>query len=134
MPDLAATGAARSGRDAFEESGLGPEDMDVVQIYDAFTINPIVILEDLGFCGKGSGGRLFTEGRTAPGGDLPLNTSGGGLSFTHPGMFGMFTLLEAVHQLRGECGARQVEGARRALAHGVGGTMSSHCTVVLETE
>lgn len=133
MPSLAATGAARSGHDAFEDAELGPEDMDVVQIYDAFTINPIVILEDLGFCGKGEGGRLFSEGRTAPGGDLPLNTSGGGLSFTHPGMFGIFTLLEAVHQLRGECGARQVEGARRALAHGIGGTMSSHCTVILET-
>lgn len=80
---------------------------------------------------KGEGGRLFSEGRTAPGGDLPLNTSGGGLSFTHPGMFGMFTLLEAVAQLRGECGARQIEGARRALAHGIGGTMSAHCTTIL---
>jgi acetyl-CoA acetyltransferase len=133
MPDLAATGARRSGHDAFVEAGLGPEDMDVVQIYDAFTITPLVILEDLGFCEKGAGGRLFGEGRTAPGGDLPLNTSGGGLAFTHPGMFGIFTLLEAVHQLRGECGERQIDGARRALAHGIGGTMSSHCTVILET-
>lgn len=131
MPDFAATGAETSGRAAFEQAGLGPQDMDVIQIYDAFTINPILILEDLGFCAKGEGGRLFSEGRTAPGGDLPLNTSGGGLSFTHPGMFGMFTLLEAVAQLRGECGARQIEGARRALAHGIGGTMSAHCTTIL---
>lgn len=131
MPDLAVTGAARTGPEAFQQAGLGPEDMDVVQIYDAFTINPLVILEDLGFCKKGDGGRLFSEGHTSPGGDLPLNTSGGGLSYTHPGMFGMFTLLEATHQLRGECGQRQVAGARRAAAHGIGGTMSSHCTVVL---
>lgn len=133
MPDLTVTGAVRSGAEAYEQAGLGPQDMDVVQIYDAFTINPILILEDLGFCDKGAGGRLFEDGRTAPGGSLPLNTSGGGLSYTHPGMFGMFALLEAVHQLRGECAGRQVEGARHALAHGIGGTMSSHCTVLLAT-
>lgn len=134
MPDLTVTGAARSGLEAFEQAGLGPKDIDVIQIYDAFTINPILVLEDLGFCKKGNGGQVFSDGRTSPNGNLPMNTSGGGLSYTHPGMFGIFALLEATHQLRGEAGARQVHRARVALAHGIGGTMSSHCTVLLAVE
>jgi acetyl-CoA acetyltransferase len=134
MPDLASTGAVTTGRMAFEEAGVDQADIDVVQIYDAFTINPIMILEDLEFCEKGTGARIFSEGRASPGGDLPVNTSGGGLAYTHPGMFGIFTLLENVFQLRGEAGDRQVENARIALAHGIGGTMSSHCTVILGSD
>jgi acetyl-CoA acetyltransferase len=134
MPNLTTTGAVRSGKQAFEEAGLGPEDVDVFEIYDAFTINPIVVLEDLGFCKKGYGGQLFEQGNAGPGGNLALNTSGGGLSYTHPGMFGMFALIEAVRQLRGECGNRQVDVARIALAHGIGGTMSTHTTVILAAE
>lgn len=134
MPNLTTTGAVRSGGQAFEEAGLGPEEIDVFEIYDAFTINPIIVLEDLGLCKKGFGGQLFERGNAGPGGNLALNTSGGGLSYTHPGMFGMFALIEAIRQLRGECGSRQVDGARIALAHGIGGTMSTHTTLILTAE
>ena len=89
-------------------AGLGAEDIDVVELYDAFTINTILFLEDLGFCPKGEGGRFVADGRIAPKGGLPVNTNGGGLSYCHPGMYGLFLLIEAVRQLRGECGARQV--------------------------
>jgi len=130
MPDLTACGAERSGPAAFEEAGLGPSDIDTVQIYDAFSINPLMILEDLGFCAKGEGGAFIAAGNTMPGGRLPLNTSGGGLAFTHPGMFGIYTVIEAMTQLRGEAGDRQV-AARTAVAHGIGGTMSTHATMVL---
>lgn len=132
MQDLTETGASISGTTAFEAAGLAPADIDVAEVYDAFTINTIMLLEDLGFCGKGEGGHLVSEGRIGPGGVLPVNTSGGGLSYCHPGMFGVFTVIEAVRQLRQECGERQVVGAKHALAHGVGGTMSSHATLVLE--
>ena len=106
-------------------AGLGPADIDVVELYDAFTINPILFLEDLGFCPKGEGGRFVGGGRIAPGGGLPVNTNGGGLSYCHPGMYGLFLLIEAVRQLRGECGARQVTDCTTALAHGNGGVLSS---------
>lgn len=131
MRDLTVTGAARTGKQAFEASSFEPKDIDVVQIYDAFTINPIVVLEDLGFCEKGEGGTFVEDGKTGPGGRFPLNTSGGGLSYSHPGMFGIFTVIETVRQLRRECGARQVVGARIGLAHAIGGTMSTHCTLIL---
>jgi len=88
-------------------------------------------LEDLGFCPKGEGGSFVEGQRTAPGGDFPLNTSGGGLSFTHPGMYGIFLLIEAVRQLRGECGERQVPGAETALCSGMGNLLSSSATVIL---
>ena len=91
-------------------------------------------LEDLGFCAKGEGGDFVSGQRTAPGGDFPLNTSGGGLSYCHPGQYGVLLLVEAVRQLRGEAGARQVPGARHALAHGTGGILSTHATVVLGVE
>jgi len=130
MPDLTRSGAARSGPAAFEQAGLGPLEIDTVQIYDAFSINPVMVLEDLGFCKKGEGGAFIAEGHTMPGGRLPLNTSGGGLAFSHPGMFGIYTVIEAMTQLRGEAGDRQV-AARTALAHGIGGTMSTHATMVL---
>src|SRR5947208_2643832 len=92
MPDLTVTGALQSGRAAYAMAGLGPEDIDVVELYDAFTINTILFLEDLGFCPKGEGGMFVEDGRIAPGGELPVNTNGGGLSYCHPGMYGLFLL------------------------------------------
>jgi len=131
MPDLGVTGAAISGPAAFAQAGIGPGDIDVVMVYDAFTITPILFLEDLGFCPKGEGGRFVAGGAIAPGGRLAVNTNGGGLSCVHPGMYGLFLLVEAVRQLRGEAGERQVQGAELALAHGNGGVLSSEATVVL---
>jgi acetyl-CoA acetyltransferase len=113
---------------------VGPRDIDVVGVYDAFTINTILFLEDLGFCAKGEGGAFVSGGRIAPGGALPVNTNGGGLSYCHPGMYGLFLLIEAVRQLRGECGERQVAGADIALAHGNGAVLSSQYTVILGGE
>jgi acetyl-CoA acetyltransferase len=133
MPDLTVTGALESGRQAYAMAGLGPADIDVLELYDAFTINTILFLEDLGFCPKGEGGRFVENGRIAPGGQLPVNTNGGGLSYCHPGMYGLLLLIEAVRQLRGECGARQVPGAATAIAHGNGGVLSSQATVILGT-
>lgn len=131
MPDLTTTPAKISGRRAFGEAGIIPADIDVAQLYDSFTYTVLVTLEDLGFCEKGEGGDFVTGQRTAPNGDFPLNTSGGGLSYTHPGMFGMFLLIEAARQLRGECGARQVEDAELAVVNGMGGYLSSAATLVL---
>ncbi len=134
MPDLTVTAAVESGSRAYEMAGVRSEDVDVAMLYDAFTINPILFLEDLGFCGKGEGGTFVEDGRIAPGGELPVNTNGGGLSYSHPGMYGLLLLIEAVRQLRGECGGRQVEGAEIALANGNGGVLSSQVTAVLGTE
>src|SRR3546814_16047855 len=96
-----------------------------MEVYDAFTINTILFLEDLGFCPKGEGGRFVADGGIAPGGRLPVNTNGGGLSCVHPGMYGLFTMVEAVTQLRGAGGGRQIQGAKLALATGHGGGLSS---------
>jgi acetyl-CoA acetyltransferase len=131
MPDLTTTPAAMSGHRAFEIAGLRPEEIDVVELYDSFTITVLLTLEALGFCGKGESGAFVSGQRTAPGGDFPMNTNGGGLSYCHPGMYGIFTMIEAARQLRGECGPRQVEGARLALANGTGGVLSSAATLVL---
>jgi acetyl-CoA acetyltransferase len=133
MDDLTVTAARDSGARAFAMAGCSPADIDVVGLYDAFTINPILFLEDLGFCAKGEGGDFVSNGGIAPGGRLPVNTNGGGLSCVHPGMYGVFIVIEAVRQLRGEAGARQVAGAQLALAHGNGGTLSSQSTVILGT-
>lgn len=133
MPDLTTTAATITGARAFAEAGLTPSDIDVAQLYDAFTINPIVFLEDLGFCAKGEGGAFVRDGGIAPGGRLPVNTNGGGLSFCHPGMYGIFTLIESVLQLRGGLGARQVPGAAHALAHAPGGFMAAQATIILGT-
>ncbi|MCU4652099.1 acetyl-CoA acetyltransferase [Roseibacterium sp. SDUM158016] len=133
MPDLTVTAAARSGARAYAHAGVVPGDIDVVQLYDAFTINTILFLEDLGFCAKGEGGAFVSSGAIAPGGSLPVNTNGGGLSCVHPGMYGLFTMVEAIRQLRGEAGARQVPGAELALCHGNGGVLSSQATLVLGT-
>ncbi|MGF1457158.1 MAG: acetyl-CoA acetyltransferase [Alphaproteobacteria bacterium] len=133
MPDLATSAAAKSGPRAFAMAGVTPTEIDVVMLYDAFTINTILFLEDLGFCPKGEGGRFVEGGAIAPGGRLAVNTNGGGLSCVHPGMYGMFTLIEAIRQLRGEAGARQVAGAKLAVAHGNGGMLSSQVTSILGT-
>jgi acetyl-CoA acetyltransferase len=133
MPSLTTTAAVQSGREAFAMAGLTPADVDVVQVYDAFTINAVMLLEDLGFCPKGEGGAFVGDGRLRPGGALPFNTYGGGLSCTHPGMLGIFTTIEAVRQLRGECGDRQVEGATIGLAHGNGGMFAHESTALLGT-
>lgn len=134
MPDLTETAAKVSGRLAFERAGVSHADIDVAEIYDSFTITVLLTLESLGFCKKGEGGAFVSGQRTAPGGDFPMNTQGGALSYTHPGMFGIFTLIEAVRQLRGECGPRQVADAELALANGTGGVLSSTGTVILGRE
>jgi acetyl-CoA acetyltransferase len=131
MPDLTVTPGAVSGPKAFGMAGIGPSDVDVLESYDSFTITVLLALEDLGFCPKGEGGRFVQGGRLGPDGSLPTNTNGGGLSYTHPGMYGMFLLVEAVRQIRGEAGPRQVEGAEIAVAHGCGGVLSATSTVVL---
>ena len=112
-------------------AGLTPKDVQAVQVYDAFSINTILFLEDLGFVKKGEGGAFVANGGIAPGGHLPVNTSGGGLSYCHPGMYGLLVLIEAVRQVRGTCGARQVPGCDVAIAHGNGGVLSSQVTVLL---
>ncbi len=94
--------------------------------YDSFTITALLHLEDLGFCEKGEGGPFAEDGKLGPGGSFPMNTNGGGLSYTHPGMYGMFLLVEAVRQLRGECGQRQVADPDIAVAHGSGGRALVH--------
>ncbi|MFA5581353.1 MAG: hypothetical protein WDA25_05300 [Paracoccaceae bacterium] len=134
MPELTDTGAARSGAQAYAMAGLSAQDIDVAQLYDAFTITTLLFLEDLGFCPKGEGGRFVQDGAIAPGGRLAVNTSGGGLSYCHPGMFGLFTMVEAARQLRGECGARQVSGASTAIAHGNGGVLAGQATLILGTQ
>jgi acetyl-CoA acetyltransferase len=131
MPDLTITAAAMSGPRAFAQAGLEPSDVDVLQLYDAFTINVILFLEDLGFCPKGEGGRFVEGGRIAPGGSLPVNTNGGGLSCVHPGMYGLFTMVEAARQISGEAGERQIDNVDVALAHGNGGVLSSQATLIL---
>src|SRR5439155_1083225 len=131
MPDLTTTPAAISGPRAFAMAGVRHEDIDVVEVYDSFTYTALVTLEALGFCKPGEGGAFVSGQRTAPGGDFPLNTNGGGLSYTHPGMYGMFLLIEATRQLRGECGDRQVPNAKLACVNGTGGTLSSTGTLIL---
>ena len=131
MPDLTHTGAIASGAQAYKMAGLAAQDIDVLALYDAFTINTILFLEDLGFCAKGEGGAFVSGGRIAPGGGLAVNTNGGGLSYCHPGMYGLFLLIEATRQLRGECGERQVADCNVALAHGNGGVLSAQATVIL---
>ncbi len=134
MPDLTVTPGALSGPAAFATAGLTPDDIDVVQLYDSFTITVLLALEDLGFCKKGEGGPFVADGVLAPGGALPGQTTGGGLAYTHPGAFGAFLLVEAARQLRDAGGERQVPGAQTALAHGTGGVLSATSTVILGTE
>lgn len=131
MDDLTVTGAALSGKRAYEMAGMTPSDIDIVQVYDSFTITVLLQLEDLGFCKKGEGGNFIQTRDIGPGGDFPLNTSGGGLSYCHPGLFGIFLIIEAVRQLRGECDERQVKNVKTALCNGMGGVLSSSSTVIL---
>lgn len=131
MEDMTTSKAFRlAGARAFAEAGISHDDVDHLQAYDAFAHLPIYALEDLGFCKRGEAGAFIAEGNTAPGGSLPLNTNGGGLSYTHTGMYGMFAIQESVRQLRGEAAA-QVEGVQVSIAHGVGGMFMSSGTLVL---
>lgn len=131
-PSLTEFGATESGRVAYEMAGLGPNDMDFAELYDCFSIVPMIELEELGFCGRGESGPFVAEGNTRIGGKLPINTHGGMLSHAHAGAAGgLFGIVEAVRQLRGGLGKRQVEGAEVALVHNEGGILSSHCTLIL---
>lgn len=126
------SGARRSGETAYHMAGMGPGEMDVLELYDPFSIVPIISLEDYGFCKKGEGGAFVEDGKTRPGGTLPMNTSGGLLSET--GMPGMQLIAEAVRQLRGECSERQVPNAHTALVSNQGGNMTTHATLILRSE
>jgi acetyl-CoA acetyltransferase len=127
--DLTTFGFAHSASRAFEQAGLNPCDMDLAEIYDAFSITVLIALEDIGFCQRGEGGKFVGKRRMALGGDMPVNTHGGLLSFAGNGVF---HITEAVTQLRHDAGERQVTGARRALVTGYGGMLSVHCSLVLE--
>ena len=132
---LTVSAAVESGHRAFTMAGLGPDDIDVAQIYDCFTPVVLIELEDLGFCPKGEAGAFVEAGETGLEGSLPMNTNGGLLSHCHPGNPGsMFALTEAVTQLQHRAGARQVKNAETALVHGQGGIMSSHATLILGRE
>ena len=141
MPSLTSMIARETGPTALARAGITHNDIDLTMIYDSFTYTVMLTLEGLGFCAPGEAPDFVAGQRTAPGGDFPLNTSGGGLSYTHPGMYGIFLLVEAVRQLRGECADRQIKHKRNpskepqiALVNGTGGYLSSTGTVVLATE
>jgi acetyl-CoA acetyltransferase len=131
MGDYTTSAAAVCAPEAFARAGLRPSDVDTVQFYDSFTITVLVLLEDAGFCKKGEGGAFVAEGHLRRGGKLPLNTDGGGLSSCHPGMRGIFLLIESVRQLRGQAGVAQVPDCEVALAIGSGGGLSCIGAVVL---
>jgi acetyl-CoA acetyltransferase len=128
--DITDAPAFHTGKAALAKAGIALDDVDVAQIYDSFTITVLLTLEGLGFCGKGEGGAFVEGGRLGADGALPTNTDGGGLSATHPGMRGMFLVVEAARQLWGESTA-QVPDARICLCHGTGGYLSSGSTIVL---
>ncbi len=134
MPDLTSLIARETGKKAMAMAGIKHSDIDLTMIYDSFTYTVLLSLEALGFCGRGEAPDFVKGQRTAPGGDFALNTSGGGLSYTHSGMYGMFLVVEAVRQLRGEAGQRQVKDPRIALVNGTGGSLSSTGTVVLAAD
>jgi acetyl-CoA acetyltransferase len=131
MADLTVSATKAAADDAFARARVGPKDIDFVQLYDAFTINTILFLEDMGFCPKGEGGRFVSDGNIRPGGPLPVNTNGGGLCCVHPGMYGLFTIVEAVRQIQGAAGERQLRRAELGIAHGNGGTLSNEALVIL---
>ncbi len=141
MPSLSSLIARETGPKSLARAGVTHDDIDLAMIYDSFTYTVMLTLEGLGFCAPGEAPDFVANQRTAPGGDFPMNTSGGGLSYTHPGMYGIFLLVEAVRQLRGECGDRQVkhkrdrdQNAKMSLVNGTGGILSSTGTVVLATD
>ena len=132
MRNLTTSIATRlSGDKAFNMAGVSPKDFNHIMLYDAFTSGPPIMLESLGFCKPGEGVHYFAEGRSTPGGSLPINTNGGGLSYTHSGMYGIFPIIEATRQLRGECGKRQVPNVNLSLVNGMGGMLSAAGTLVL---
>lgn len=133
-PDILTIAARQSGNAAFAMAGVDRSDIDLAMVYDSFTITVLATLENLGFCERGEGGGFVEHGRIGLGGKLPVNPDGGGLSNNHPGMRGIFLVIEATKQLRGECGDRQVRDAKLAVAHGTGGTLGvshSGATLVL---
>lgn len=132
MPDLTVPGARQTASRAYEMAGIGPPDVDVAELYDSFTITTALLTESVGLAPEGEGTSPFVDGETRPGGSMPVNTNGGGLSYLHPGTYGIFTIIEAVRQARGTAGDRQVPDATTALAHGTGGVLSSHATMILE--
>ena len=135
MRNLTFSEATRvSGEKALAMAGVGPRDFNHVMLYDAFTSGPPLMLEALGLAKRGEGVNFFEEGRSTPGGSLPINTNGGGLSYTHSGMYGIFPIIESVRQLRGECGPRQVPNAKLGLVNGMGGMLSAAGTLVLANE
>ena len=131
MSDLTRTWAKNTGPEALKMAGLTHDDIDLAMIYDSFTYTVLATLESLGFCKPGEGPDFVANQRTAPGGDFPMNTNGGGLSYCHTGMYGMFLVLEAVRQLRGETGERQLDNPKTCLVNGTGGALSSTGTIVL---
>jgi len=134
MPSYTNFAARHSGARAFEMAGITRADIDLAMIYDSFTYTVLLSLEELGFCGKGEGGAFVSNQRTAPGGEFPMNTNGGGLSYTHSGMYGMFAVIEGVRQLRhdyADQGIRQVPNCELAVVHGTGGVLSSAGTTIL---
>jgi acetyl-CoA acetyltransferase len=134
MDDLTRTTARHTGPESLKMAGVSHGDIDLAMIYDSFTYTVMITLESLGFCAPGEGADFVKGQRTAPGGDFPMNTSGGGLSYTHPGMYGIFLVLEAVRQLRGECGERQLDNPKLSLINGTGGILSSTGTVVVAVD
>jgi acetyl-CoA acetyltransferase len=135
MRDLTFSEATRlAGQKAFAMAGVTHKDFDHIMLYDAFTSGPPIMLESLGFCKPGEGVYFFEEGRSTPGGTLPINTNGGGLSYTHSGMYGIFPIIESTRQLRGECGPRQVPNVKISLVNGMGGMLSAAGTLVLANE
>ncbi len=134
MPSLTSLIARETGKKALSRAGVTHDDIDLAMIYDSFTYTVLLSLEDLGFCGKGEAPDFVKDQRTAPGGAFPMNTSGGGLSYTHSGMYGMFLVIEAVRQLRGECGGRQIDNPTIALVNGTGGALASTGTAVLAVD
>lgn len=134
MPSYTSFAAKHSGKTAFDMAGVTHDELDLAMIYDSFTYTVLLSLEELGFCAKGEGGAFVSNQRTAPGGDFPMNTNGGGLSYTHSGMYGMFAIIEGVRQLRhdyADQGIRQVKDAKLAVVHGTGGVLSSAGTTIL---
>ena len=134
MPDLTVSAGTVSGREAFAMAGVCPSNVDFLEPYDATTFNVLMAVEDLGFCRKGEGGAFVEGGRLAPGGELPALTSGGGLSYNHPGALGVLLLISAVRQLHAEAGQRQIPNARIGVVHGIGGLFSTSPTVVLTND
>ena len=134
MYDMTTSAAFKtSSKKAFEESGIGHNDVDHLMVYDAFAHLPIYGLEDLGFVKRGEAGAFIQEGNTSPGGKLPMNTNGGGLSYTHTGMYGMFAIQESVRQVRGEA-AHQVDGVKSSFCQGVGGMFMAAASLVFTNE